>query len=440
MTGTTHKTTAVALQNRRLATVTKKRGIWKAEPTPAGRHFAAHGSYPDGHWRSTSADQTFTPTPPPRAKPQRPVTGLRPTEQLVADVVAAGGRLELADIDPSYYDNLVRSANRHGKVPAGQRLEFSGGWRKAAVTLTGEPIPAAEEAHEAAKPIIEVPVAEQLRRLHPAVASARQDKTRLAFKGPVRNRALRVLDALAKEAVRRGYEVSRAEVNPRGYRGSSRDSDLVITIGEHDHALSVVEDTDRTPHEPTARELEEAAKPFGRRIPKYDHTPSGRLTVHINGGLGVRQSHFGDTKTYNLENRLGEILQEIEGRAAASEARRLERIAQAEAEKRAWEEVRDQAILDATEAYYAKVLAKQAERWERANELARYLDAMAARIESLDPEPRAAGEAWLAWSRTYVASLSPLAKKLRMPEAPKLTTEDIKPFMRGLSPYGPRGY
>jgi hypothetical protein len=48
MTGTTHKVTAVALQGRRLAKVAKRRGVWRAEPTEAGRFFVEHGSYPAG--------------------------------------------------------------------------------------------------------------------------------------------------------------------------------------------------------------------------------------------------------------------------------------------------------------------------------------------------------------------------------------------------------
>jgi hypothetical protein len=35
MTGSTHKTTSVALQNRRLAKVSKRKGVWKAEATDA---------------------------------------------------------------------------------------------------------------------------------------------------------------------------------------------------------------------------------------------------------------------------------------------------------------------------------------------------------------------------------------------------------------------
>ncbi len=43
MDGFTHKTTAVALQNRRLVTVSRKGGVWRAELTDAGRFYLKHG-------------------------------------------------------------------------------------------------------------------------------------------------------------------------------------------------------------------------------------------------------------------------------------------------------------------------------------------------------------------------------------------------------------
>lgn len=108
----THKTSAKALQWRRLLEVSTKGGAWSAGLTDAGRHYLAHGSYPDGHWdtrkdgaapssrpqlkspaRSRAADSPR----PPRAK----VTSkkLRPVDQLIAAVVAAGGRLEVVRND-----------------------------------------------------------------------------------------------------------------------------------------------------------------------------------------------------------------------------------------------------------------------------------------------------------------------------------------------------
>jgi hypothetical protein len=43
----TYKTTAVALQNRHLVTVSKRGGVWRAEITAAGQYYLEHGAYPE---------------------------------------------------------------------------------------------------------------------------------------------------------------------------------------------------------------------------------------------------------------------------------------------------------------------------------------------------------------------------------------------------------
>ena len=66
MTDSTHKTTSVALQNRRLAKISKRKGVWKVEATDAGRYFVEHGQYPAGHW-SASAEPASGPATPAAA-------------------------------------------------------------------------------------------------------------------------------------------------------------------------------------------------------------------------------------------------------------------------------------------------------------------------------------------------------------------------------------
>lgn len=46
MVGFTYKATAIALQNRRLVTVSRKRGQWRAEVTDAGRYYLEHAHHP----------------------------------------------------------------------------------------------------------------------------------------------------------------------------------------------------------------------------------------------------------------------------------------------------------------------------------------------------------------------------------------------------------
>jgi len=48
MKGFTFKTTANALQGRKLITVTKHAGSWFATLTDTGQHYLKHGAFPDG--------------------------------------------------------------------------------------------------------------------------------------------------------------------------------------------------------------------------------------------------------------------------------------------------------------------------------------------------------------------------------------------------------
>ena len=129
---TTYKTVAVALQNRRLAKVSKTRGSWSVTATDAGRYFVEHGAYPAGHWseppaRANPAKAAATTAPsPPRARER--VTAKRPVEQFADDVLAAmddasnaWGGLMVDDRDRGYYANLARSAERYGKTPEGKQ-------------------------------------------------------------------------------------------------------------------------------------------------------------------------------------------------------------------------------------------------------------------------------------------------------------------------------
>lgn len=44
---------------------------------------------------------------------------------------------------------------------------------------------------------------------------------------------------------------------------------------------------------------------------------------------------------------------------------------------------------------------------------------------------------WLDWAREYRQSINPLAKPLAMPSVPKPKPDELKPYLRGWSPYGP---
>lgn len=443
MTGTTHKTTAIALQGRRLATVSKKGGVWRAEPTDAGRYFVKHGAYPDGHWAASAPEPQeqgaqHHPRPCPRLRTPRPgpkVGALRPTDQMIVDLIGAGGEITVPvpTGKPGHWEGLVSAATRHGKVPDGKLLTIRRGktWNDRILRLEDPP----EWMTVELEPIR---VADQLRSPHPVVKALRDDRERLVLKRETRSRALRILDALAKAARAHGYSVAQPTTesgyrHPKGY--------LKITINGHPNTVDLDELNDRVPHEPTATELREKERHSWKRIPDYDYLPSGRLRLTMLRESAVRQDAFCDTKTINLEDRLPAVLQELELRAAAAEERAQRQERERLERQRQWERVRDEAVVEAREHHRGKVLLRQIERWQQANEIDAYLEAMSSRVDTLPEgdEKAAAGE-WLAWARQYRSHIDPLAQPLALPKDPDFTAEVIKPFMGGLSPYGPSGW
>lgn len=435
MTDTSYKTTAVALQNRRLVRITRKQGRWEAKATEAGRHFAAHGEYPSGHWSAPPAPPVVPGTsqavmPQPGATtptPRRVVTGVRPVDQMMVDLAEAGGSLEVED--GAYYERLVASANRYGKVPAGKLLELRRTSRRQAV------IELVERPAWMAATLEPIPIPQTLAKPHPVIAALNADRQRVSFRAPVRRRALRLLNAIAQECQRRGHHVKVNPVNQRSREHAP--GDLTVRIQAQDYHLQMVEQTDRVPHVPSNQELRDQERWAWRTIPTHDRVASGRLELRLHGGCPVSGDTFADTKTRRLDDRLPALIQELELRAAQAERLRLKREAEAARRREEWEHVRQKAVLDFTEHHRGRILVDQAEQWVRAQQVSAYLDALRSRIEHLGSDERSQAEMWLAWGTTFVKTLDPLVRPPSMPQDPTPTPEDLKPFMRGLSPYGP---
>ena len=158
------------------------------------------------------------------------------------------------------------------------------------------------------------------------------------------------------------------------------------------------------------------------RIPTHDDVPSGRLRLKLLSGWAVRQDVFVDTKSI---------------RAAREEDRDQRAEREREVRQQEWEGVHAAAKIEARETHRAEVLMGQVEHWKQAIEIDAYLRAMAARVEELEGDERTDALAWLAWAREYRTRIDPLGKRLYVTPDPEFTADALRPFMRGLSPYGP---
>ena len=87
------------------------------------------------------------------------------------------------------------------------------------------------------------------------------------------------------------------------------------------------------------------------------------------------------------------------------------------------------------QAQLAKTLGEQMAAWQEARAVRSYLAA----LEEQHGDHGDAAE-WIGWIRDYLDRLDPLQSAPAMPEPPEPSPEDLKPFLGGLSPYGPQGW
>jgi hypothetical protein len=131
MDGYAHRISASALRTRGLVRISGRGATWHAELTERGREqlegLERESAQPSQ--RSGDTDKRLRSRRPQAATHAEPaVRSLSKAEQLVADVVAAGGRLTLPDKTDTggvNWRQRAYAAQRHGKVPAGKRLSVS---------------------------------------------------------------------------------------------------------------------------------------------------------------------------------------------------------------------------------------------------------------------------------------------------------------------------
>jgi uncharacterized protein YeaO (DUF488 family) len=357
--------------------------------------------------------------------------------QLIVDLLTNGGELRVSRPDITKYEARVSAAIRYGKVPEGKQLVTKGHrWSTEYVIRLQD----APEWLRASLDPISVPSV--LRRPHPVVAALQQGKRLSGIDRPLAHRALLLVQALATEAQRRGYVVKESEhkTDAYGYERRETKDHFAVTVRRHSVGVQLRQEVDRVRHDPTAVEQAKAASDSWFRIPKYDVTPSKRLSIHLSGGYEHRQSKWTDSATKSLEELLPQILQEIELRADAAEAARLAAIAEAEERRRQWERAMGDATRDYAEACRAKHLLQQAHDWRRARRVRDYLEAMQSVVDTIeDPDDAIAAKEWHQWAEEWAASSDPLARRLAMPVISEPKPDDLKPFLQGWSPYGAEG-
>lgn len=459
MTGHTHKSSARALEGRRLLKISKPNGAWSATVTDIGSYYLAHGSFPPTNHKAYTAKHQRSPTPGKPASRERSDAGDRqdaasaaerpakprkvsPPEQLVADVLAAGGRLkEPRDTRGNGWSavrELVRNANRYGKTPPGTRLahklvhEGEHWYGSSFDVFTLVEGPAGTDA-----PLLPVPVSDQVERYHPAV-SARRKAKRLSVGSVAETRAHCILHAVAVEAEHRGFAV--APHLPKTTAGDASQSGLwhlLFTYCGETVPLRIEEETDRIEHVPTPDELKAHERRPWIPIPTHDHPRSGRLRIEIGGQSQLgRPAAWADRTRWRLDDKLPEVLREV---AVRADELRLRREAKTRAEdeyRQAVDREEEQARARAAEAHRQEVLENQLVKWRAAQELRKYATAVADRIAvveaggQVDGKAVADAQSWLEWIQQRADRQDPTMALATWPKPPQLASYELRKFMK----------
>ncbi|THV22285.1 hypothetical protein [Peteryoungia ipomoeae] len=200
------------------------------------------------------------------------------------------------------------------------------------------------------------------------------------------------------------------EMQGQGWSLQKQDTDAWrLIIQEEEIWMSFHEQTERIAHIPTKQELRDAAQYSWRKIPEFDHVPSGLLKLTITNAsyLGLR-ANWADGKKQRLEMTMPSVLEGLAAAGSALHARRLERDEQARQyaiwEKREAERKRLEQI------QFARVgeLKALARRHREAAELRAFVTAVRELVARSPESEGSAAVEWLNWAEQAVEGLDPL--------------------------------
>lgn len=215
-----------------------------------------------------------------------------------------------------------------------------------------------------------------------------------------RDRALRILDALAKALEARGYAVTAAGALIEGQQ----------------IPFAVSERTDKVLHVPTPKELARKKEHPWERLPTWDHVPNGRLTIYSEVYVWWRRDlikRWSDGRRTRLEDTLQDVLVGLVALGAALRQRADEERAK---EERRTEAERQRAEMERQERISAardEHIVNGADRLRRATDI-RTLVAAAESRSAAEGANRTSVRlmAWLERARTVAARLDPLSDGL----------------------------
>jgi len=176
-----------------------------------------------------------------------------------------------------------------------------------------------------------------------------------------------------------------------------------------------------------------------QRLPRWQQNrnhwfvPTGKLELRVaHPGYGFDGAKWGDTRTQQLEARLGEVFQRL-GVAKLESAARQRRAQEAEEQrKRDWEAAMKQARVLFRASQEETLLVEQASIWRRHQEVRAFVD----EIRRRDDGSNDALQGWIATGERVANRLDAFGT-LATPTFPAPSAEDLQPYLGAWSPWGP---
>jgi hypothetical protein len=214
-------------------------------------------------------------------------------------------------------------------------------------------------------------------------------------------RALRLMDALIKGLVARGYPVANEADDERA---------TTVTVLGTPLEIELREQITQVPHKLTPAEKAEQKRTAWVYLPKYDHHLSGQLTLGIKTWCDGVRCNWSDGKKQRLEHCLNAFIAGLIQAAVRKQARDLAWGRQ----QRQWEEERrqreEQERIRREEAARLQALEQEVADWRRAQRIRAYVEAVRqAAVERKGIiEAGSDLERWFVWAMQQADWIDPL--------------------------------
>lgn len=403
--GSSHRVSARALHNRGFLRVSGSGTTWAVQITPDGTRRVQEEAVRVEAERERARREEQARAERERVKQQRRDRAA----ELLHDVIAAGGRLDLgADADTEEVRRMQHALAGSGCLPEGQRLaqEPTRMDPVLGVTVYLEPDFGTLTA------LRSFSVHRQLRDPHPAVVEF-QTKKALVSKAQV-GRAARFLQALISATSELGWKtpskmhnmsVRQGEFSPDlSLRLPSRE--LLVTICELDQSGRRVQayTTERDYYTRTERTTANKGFQASGKLEVVIKKPWEDQTV-----LSLR-----DTVGARLEDQLPSLIRELEIAEAEADWSRQEESRRSKIRETRWEQVKQEAFTKLSYERNAELLQGQLERRQAAANMRTYADEINCRFKQFAGSEEEKASEWVAWIRQHADRTDPINGPLQL--------------------------